>query len=254
MKEQFTCFAAPIIALAILTTAAQAQGTPNVITKFGATGSPNANSIMFDDGTNVGISTTNPTQRLTLGSGNVFLPNPRAGLDGNLYFGGTTDTGQVGMRLFGGNIGGVFQSGFIDVRAGTLTDGLRFRVDTFFAGAERMRINALGNVGIGTENPVERLDVAGTIRSSSGGFIFPDGTRQTTATQRGPQGQQGPQGPAGPEGPPTHTVAVCQSGGIGFCSCNNKTVTSVIGVCTVTADTGGCNNPNVDGCCAVCVP
>lgn len=38
-----------------------------------------------------------------------------------------------------------------------------------------------GNVGIGTTNPVYKLDVAGQIRSSSGGVVYPDDTTQTTA-------------------------------------------------------------------------
>ena len=41
--------------------------------------------------------------------------------------------------------------------------------------------NTSGKVGIGTSNPQERLDVAGVVRSSQGGFKFPDGTVQTTA-------------------------------------------------------------------------
>lgn len=42
-------------------------------------------------------------------------------------------------------------------------------------------VNNDGNVGIGTTSPTERLTVAGSVESTSGGFKFPDGTIQTTA-------------------------------------------------------------------------
>lgn len=42
-----------------------------------------------------------------------------------------------------------------------------------------------GNVGIGAFSPSYKLDVAGQIRSSTGGFVFPDGTVQTTASSGG---------------------------------------------------------------------
>lgn len=38
-----------------------------------------------------------------------------------------------------------------------------------------------GNVGIGISNPSQPLVVAGIINSTSGGYVFPDGTTQTTA-------------------------------------------------------------------------
>lgn len=47
--------------------------------------------------------------------------------------------------------------------------------------AEQMRILTGGNVGIGTTNPGQKLTVAGTIESTSGGVKFPDGTTQATA-------------------------------------------------------------------------
>jgi hypothetical protein len=42
-----------------------------------------------------------------------------------------------------------------------------------------------GNVGIGTTDPTEKLEVAGTIYSTTGGIKFPDGTTQTTAVTGG---------------------------------------------------------------------
>ena len=49
------------------------------------------------------------------------------------------------------------------------------------AAVTRMTIGNTGNVGIGTTAPAYMLDVSGPIRSAAGGFIFPDGTTQTTA-------------------------------------------------------------------------
>jgi hypothetical protein len=49
--------------------------------------------------------------------------------------------------------------------------------------AERMRVDPSGNVGIGTSAPTSKLSVAGTVESTTGGFLFPDGTTQTTAAR-----------------------------------------------------------------------
>ncbi|PWU00168.1 MAG: hypothetical protein C5B51_25855 [Terriglobia bacterium] len=64
------------------------------------------------------------------------------------------------MRLFGGRINNNLQSGFIDVRAGTLQDGLIFRVDTSLGATERMRITADGNIRVTGDVILQGADCA----------------------------------------------------------------------------------------------
>lgn len=57
------------------------------------------------------------------------------------------------------------------------TDYISFRTNA----TTRFYMDGSGYVGIGTSTPAYKLDVAGLIRSSTGGFQFPDGTVMTTA-------------------------------------------------------------------------
>jgi hypothetical protein len=143
---------------------------------------------IFPPNGNVGIGTVAPNQSLTVAAGNILLPDADQGNDGNLYFGGITDAGETGMRLFGGEVNRpriipttptfpttpttpiipgdpTIPAGFIDVRTPEPRDGLRIRVDTVNGGTERMRITADGKVGIvpdvdfGKGFPREKLHV-----------------------------------------------------------------------------------------------
>ncbi len=58
------------------------------------------------------------------------------------------------------------------------SDGTAVFSDT---GSNQFLVQATGGFGINTNAPAAALDVAGMIRSSTGGFKFPDGTTQATA-------------------------------------------------------------------------
>ncbi|MGB9609099.1 MAG: hypothetical protein ACPL3E_01850, partial [Minisyncoccia bacterium] len=141
--------------------------------------------IRHSDG-NVGIGTTGPGAKLEVtDSGDTTIRiKPASGANNrvsNYDFWGTfynypADT--VARRV--ANI----QAGFSTGVWGTeyMAFGLGSN-DAAVLPTERMRITGSGNVGIGTTTPAYKLDVAGQIRSSSGGFVFPDGTTQVTAAQ-----------------------------------------------------------------------
>jgi hypothetical protein len=133
-------------------------------------------------------------------------------------------------------------------RSGTVIDAEGHLLTVIFPGNAPGPIN---RVGIGTTKPAAKLHVVGTTRTSV--LEFPDGTFQNTAQLMGPPGPQGPPGPKGDPGPAVNTVAVCQSGAPVTCACEGETVTRVFGTCSVTSDTGPCNNTG-PGCCAVCTP
>lgn len=75
-------------------------------------------------------------------------------------------------------------------------------------------VDSFGRVGIGTLAPATTLDVAGVVRSRAGGFEFPDGSLQSTATLVGPQGPPGPAGPLEPPLPATSLGTVSFTGSI----------------------------------------
>mgnify|MGYP001146144294 CR=1 FL=1 len=83
---------------------------------------------------------------------------------------------QQGQPFYGFDAGGL--------RAWTYLDGntASWRL---FNGGDRLYVLNNGNVGIGRATPTSRLEVAGAIHSTTGGFKFPDGTVQTSAATGG---------------------------------------------------------------------
>jgi len=128
-------------------TPANASGTTNYVSKFTGT-TALGNSLIYDNGTNVGIGTTSPS----VASGLGLVLNGQAGQTRlafkNNYTGDTSSDG-VQFALIGGTSAFVFQN--------RESDGY-FSFET--NGNEIFRTSGT-NVGIGTSSPSQRLTVAG---------------------------------------------------------------------------------------------
>lgn len=100
--------------------------------------------------------------------------------------GATGATGPQGPAGLNGTNSLVAGSGLSATTTGNTTTvqlggmALAATTDVPLAG-NNLTFSGSGNVGIGTASPGQRLEVAGTIFSNSGGFRFPDGSTQATA-------------------------------------------------------------------------
>jgi hypothetical protein len=134
------------------------SGTTNYVPKFTASGTI-GNSVIFDNGTNVGIGSTSPSFKLeTLGTSVIV-----AGF-GRSDYGATNVTlvGLSGYRDVYKSAIGVVRTGDYDV--GNMIFCLNSAANSTAVSAsdERMRITSEGNVGIGTSSPSTKLQVTGS--------------------------------------------------------------------------------------------
>ena len=113
--------------------------------------------LSTDSGSNAGVGTSSPNAKLGIyDSNDTLLRLLRSGTTSEYSF----------------NLG---------------TDGKLVLKDQ--TGNSRLSVDTAGNVGIGTASPGQKLSVAGTIESTSGGFKFPDGSTQITAAAGGRPGE-----------------------------------------------------------------
>jgi len=129
-----------------------------------ATKGSSVSSVLTDrltirSGGNVGIGTTGPAAKL-----HILDADARGTTMDVLRLGGVTATHYYTFQHIG--------AGAVGSDKLTLTALDDDNIMTWVANA---------NVGIGTTAPGQKLTVAGTIESTSGGVKFPDGTTQTTA-------------------------------------------------------------------------
>jgi hypothetical protein len=164
------------------------------------------NLMFLNESGNLGIGTTSPTSRLHVNGGTIRLASTAGETPFQLYSyanshslwltSGNPATSEIHLSPayavdYDRSIALQYTPGTTGAAGGILNIGQMSKNNAAFThgatalytnGAERLRVNSAGNVGIGTTAPAFKLDVTGQIRSSSGGFVFPDGTVQTTAS------------------------------------------------------------------------
>jgi hypothetical protein len=143
-------------------------GTTNYIAKWSGS-SALTNSLIFDNGTNVGIGTASITSYY--------------GFVRTLSVEGTN--AEIQLRATGTNLVASFGTADNGTYLQSATQPLIINVNS----GERIRITSAGNVGISTTTPSEKLEVLGNIRATSSGTTYFLANRGTTTSQAGFQWQ-----------------------------------------------------------------
>jgi len=139
-------------------------GTANYIAKWGS--SPNflATSLIYDNGTKVGIGTASPSQKLTVtGSGRIadslYLNKILLGTSDSVL---VRENNVVKYKLLTGNSWSLTgNAAAVSNFVGTTNYiSMRFRTNN----TQRMIIDSVGNIGIGTSKPTDKLTVTGNAK------------------------------------------------------------------------------------------
>jgi len=154
---------------AALTNPVTGTGTTNYIPKF-TSSSAIGNSNIYDNGTNIGIGTTSPNQRLTIGvsqTANTVMPVLKLTTTGTYSSGGSNNAGaSVEFGQYHDTYPNWVLGQISAIRTGGAWGGsLVFYTNNDAAEgnkSEALRISSTGSVGIGNSNPAYALDLVVT--------------------------------------------------------------------------------------------
>jgi hypothetical protein len=134
------------------------------------------NTLVIGSNGSVGIGTASPFYPLDINANVIAVGTTvgKPGFGGSLRFRDDTGTPRWLFGLPG-------SSGATKFRIMDMVSGREVFAIEAGAPVGALYVNSSGNVGIGTAGPGQKLSVAGTIESTSGGFKFPDGSVQTKA-------------------------------------------------------------------------
>ena len=152
------------------------SGTAGTLPKFTGTGTTIGNSVVVESGGNIGIGTTAPGSKLSVGL--------RGTSDGNIRLSAAgTGADSGASMLWDMNVGGGNPiSHLAEIRPESYATGVNKNILNFYVGAwnnnadsgtSKMTITSDGLVGIGTTTPNEKLTVLGSdVTTFHGGGIY----------------------------------------------------------------------------------
>ena len=141
------------------------SGTTNYIAKWTPSGTILGDSQIYDNGTNVGIGDPAPTVLIDAYKASNGIIRVRADNGGAFYVSNSTKTGTIAAF---GDAGGIIGS---TVNTIALIFSGNVPLAFYVNGSERARFLTTGDFGIGTNTPVSKLDVAGSVNISSASNI-----------------------------------------------------------------------------------